>query len=170
MPVYPGAYGQTGRLRENISSFRYPYLRRHPAVLEGLIMQVIVAAGGATVAGSVHLDLQQQRIMIGLKSAHFGDEFRRFPVHHLAIVEAGGRQHGGIIPLRHSYTARNRIVIVELKSIETLSAAHRKQIQTYLRLTGAKLGYLLNFGAALMKDGIVRAVNGLEGDRLEVSR
>lgn len=53
-------------------------------------------------------------------------------------------------------------VIVELKSKEELSRSDRKQIQTYLRLTGLKLGYLLNFGAALMKEGIVRAVNGLE--------
>jgi len=53
-------------------------------------------------------------------------------------------------------------VILELKSVENMTAAHRKQIQTYLRLTGLKLGFLLNFGAALMKDGIVRAVNGLE--------
>lgn len=53
-------------------------------------------------------------------------------------------------------------VIVELKSVEQLSMTHRKQIQTYLRLTGLKLGYIFNFGAALMKDGIVRAVNGLE--------
>ncbi|MFA5263202.1 MAG: GxxExxY protein [Opitutaceae bacterium] len=64
----------------------------------------------------------------------------------------------------------NGIVIVELKSVETLSAAHRKQIQTYLRLTGLKLGYLLNFGAALMKDGIVRAVNGLEEPQITISR
>jgi GxxExxY protein len=35
-------------------------------------------------------------------------------------------------------------VILELKSVEQCSAAHRKQIQTYLRLTGCKLGYLLN--------------------------
>ena len=55
-------------------------------------------------------------------------------------------------------------VIVELKSVEQLNKAHRKQIQTYLRLTGLKLGYILNFGAALMKEGIVRAVNGLEED------
>jgi len=54
-------------------------------------------------------------------------------------------------------------VIVELKSLELLNKAHRKQIQTYLRLTGLKLGYIFNFGAALMKEGIVRAVNGLEG-------
>ena len=53
-------------------------------------------------------------------------------------------------------------VIVELKSVEQMNNAHRKQIQTYLRLTNLKLGYLLNFGAALMKEGIVRAVNGLE--------
>ena len=53
-------------------------------------------------------------------------------------------------------------VIVELKSVEQINRAHRKQIQTYLRLTGLKLGYILNFGAALMKEGIVRAVNGLE--------
>jgi GxxExxY protein len=53
-------------------------------------------------------------------------------------------------------------VIVELKSLELINKAHRKQIQTYLRLTGFKLGYIFNFGAALMKEGIVRAVNGLE--------
>ena len=53
------------------------------------------------------------------------------------------------------------LVIVELKSVERTSPAHKKQIQTYLRLTGCKLGYLLNFGEALMKDGITRAVNGL---------
>ncbi len=51
--------------------------------------------------------------------------------------------------------------ILELKSAEKASPAHKKQIQTYLRLTGCKLGYLLNFGEALMKDGLTRAVNGL---------
>jgi GxxExxY protein len=53
-------------------------------------------------------------------------------------------------------------VIVELKSAEKVTAAHKKQIQSYLRLAERKLGYLLNFGEALMKDGITRAVNGLE--------
>lgn len=53
-------------------------------------------------------------------------------------------------------------VILELKSVEKATAAHKKQVQTYLRLTGCKLGYLLNFGEALMKDGITRCVNGLE--------
>ena len=53
-------------------------------------------------------------------------------------------------------------VVLELKSVESVSRTHKKQIQTYLRLTELKLGYLLNFGAALMKDGITRCVNGLE--------
>ncbi len=53
-------------------------------------------------------------------------------------------------------------VIVELKSIEQVSPAHKKQLLTYLRLTGCKLGFLLNFGEALMKRGITRTVNGIE--------
>ena len=55
-------------------------------------------------------------------------------------------------------------VIVELKSIEQVTEAHKKQVHTYLRLTGCKLGFLLNFGEALMKRGITRVVNGLEDD------
>ncbi|NOZ10090.1 MAG: GxxExxY protein [Gammaproteobacteria bacterium] len=56
-------------------------------------------------------------------------------------------------------------VIIELKCVEKLNNAHKKQLLTYLRLTGVKLGYLLNFSEALMKDGITRTVNRLsEGD------
>jgi len=51
-------------------------------------------------------------------------------------------------------------VIIELKSIESVTRAHKKQVLTYLRLTGLKLGYLLNFGEAPMKDGISRIING----------
>jgi GxxExxY protein len=53
-------------------------------------------------------------------------------------------------------------VVVELKSTEQVSQAHKKQLLTYLRLTGCKLGFLLNFGEALMKRGITRTVNGIE--------
>jgi len=52
-------------------------------------------------------------------------------------------------------------VIIELKSVEKFNPAHKKQVLTYLKLTHLKLGYLLNFGEALMKSGIVRIVNGL---------
>ena len=52
-------------------------------------------------------------------------------------------------------------VIIELKSVEKITDAHKKQLLTYLKLTNTKLGYILNFGAGLMKDGIIRTVNGL---------
>lgn len=53
-------------------------------------------------------------------------------------------------------------VIVELKSVENVLPVHKKQLLTYLRLTDRKLSLLINFGAALIKDGIFRVVNGLE--------
>jgi GxxExxY protein len=53
-------------------------------------------------------------------------------------------------------------LIIELKSVERLLPVHKKQVLTYLRVTGLKLGLLLNFGADLMKNGIVRLVNGLD--------
>ena len=52
-------------------------------------------------------------------------------------------------------------VILELKSVEKTSPAHHKQLQTYLKLSGKRLGFLLNFGAAIMKEGITRMVNNL---------
>ena len=51
-------------------------------------------------------------------------------------------------------------VILELKSVDRVTKAHKKQLLTYLRLSGRKVGYLLNFGEALMKDGIFRITNG----------
>jgi len=52
-------------------------------------------------------------------------------------------------------------VIIELKSVEKVIPAHKKQLLTYLKLTNTRLGYILNFGMGLMKDGIERIVNGL---------
>ena len=59
-------------------------------------------------------------------------------------------------------------VILELKSVEQLSKVHAKQVFTYLKLRGLKLGFVLNFGANLMKDGIERVVNGLPEENLGV--
>jgi GxxExxY protein len=52
-------------------------------------------------------------------------------------------------------------VIIELKCVEKLNNAHKKQLLTYLRLTGMHLGYLLNFSESMMKHGIHRTVNRL---------
>ena len=56
----------------------------------------------------------------------------------------------------------NNLVLVELKSVESLAKVHFKQTLTYLKLTELKLGLLINFGSPLLKDGIHRIVNGLE--------
>ena len=55
-------------------------------------------------------------------------------------------------------------VIVELKSVEKVAPVHKKQTLTYIRLANLRLGLLINFGAALLKDGITRLVNGLDDD------
>ncbi len=52
-------------------------------------------------------------------------------------------------------------VIIELKSVETVKPVHKKQLLTYLRLADKRLGLLINFGSALLKDGISRVVNKL---------
>lgn len=49
-------------------------------------------------------------------------------------------------------------VIVEVKSVEVLLPVHEAQLLTYLRLSAGKVGLLFNFGAATLKDGILRRV------------
>jgi len=52
-------------------------------------------------------------------------------------------------------------IIVELKSVQAISPVFPKVLLTYLRLTNTKLGLLINFNEALIKNGIKRIVNGL---------
>jgi GxxExxY protein len=52
-------------------------------------------------------------------------------------------------------------VIVELKSIENITEVHHKQINTYLKLSGKKLGLLVNFNTQDIEHSIFRKVNGL---------
>jgi GxxExxY protein len=52
-------------------------------------------------------------------------------------------------------------VIIEIKSVELIAPVHLKQVLTYLKLTGIKLGILVNFNTSLIKYGIQRVVNGL---------
>lgn len=52
-------------------------------------------------------------------------------------------------------------IIIEIKSVEALNDIHLAQILTYLKLSGCKLGYLINFNVRLIKDGIRRVVNDL---------
>ena len=50
-------------------------------------------------------------------------------------------------------------IVVELKSVEKLSAVHHKQVLTYLRLLDLPIGLLINFGAVSLKDGMHRILN-----------
>ncbi len=52
------------------------------------------------------------------------------------------------------------LVIIELKSVEAVHPVHKKQLLTYLKLADKRLGYLINFGAELIKDGLSRVSNG----------
>jgi GxxExxY protein len=54
----------------------------------------------------------------------------------------------------------NGKIIAELKSVESLQPVHAKQILTQLRLSGLKLGLLINFGEAHLKNRIKRVING----------
>jgi GxxExxY protein len=77
---------------------------------------------------------------------------RQVPV---SIVYEGIRFDEGF---RADLTVEDK-VIVELKSVEKVSPVHKKQLLTYLRLTDSRLGLLINFGSALIRDGISRIVN-----------
>lgn len=53
------------------------------------------------------------------------------------------------------------LVVVELKAVEALTPLHTAQLITYLKLTGCKLGFILNFNVPVMRDGIRRVVRNL---------
>jgi GxxExxY protein len=54
----------------------------------------------------------------------------------------------------------NDLILIELKCVEEIARVHKKQVLTYLRLTGKKLGLLINFGDETLKDGVSRIING----------
>jgi GxxExxY protein len=57
----------------------------------------------------------------------------------------------------------NDLVLVELKSVETITPLFKKTATNYLKLIPLKLGFLINFNEVHLKDGIIRITNGLEG-------
>ncbi|MDP3451270.1 MAG: GxxExxY protein [Anaerolineaceae bacterium] len=55
-----------------------------------------------------------------------------------------------------------KLVVVELKSVEKVIDIHKKQLLTYLKISDFRLGLLINFNVPLIKDGITRIANGLK--------
>ena len=62
-----------------------------------------------------------------------------------------------------------RSVIIEIKSVDGLNDVHFARVLTYLKLSGLKLGYLINFNVRLLKDGIRGIVNNLDGYFADIS-
>ena len=89
------------------------------------------------------------------------DELRRRGLHVERQVELPVHWKGALLEqtFRIDLLVEGQVV-VELKSVEKVALVHKKQVLTYLKLTGLNLGLLLNFGAALFKDGIERIVLG----------
>jgi GxxExxY protein len=54
-----------------------------------------------------------------------------------------------------------KLVILELKSVESILPVHKKQLLTYLKITKCRLGFIINFNSELLKNGIIRIVNNL---------
>lgn len=52
-------------------------------------------------------------------------------------------------------------LLIEVKSVESIAPVHQKQVLTYLKLSGLKLGLLINFNESLIENGITRIVNNL---------
>jgi GxxExxY protein len=76
-----------------------------------------------------------------------------------------------IVPIRYKGNLLNSLlrldlmvngrVVIECKAVSEYNAIFEAQTLTYLRLTGLKLGLVINFGERLVKDGVHRVVNGL---------
>lgn len=69
--------------------------------------------------------------------------------------------HDGIkmeVGFRADFLIENKLLI-ELKSVEALADVHYRQVQTYLKLSGTKIGLLINFNVSYLKDGIKRIIN-----------
>lgn len=75
----------------------------------------------------------------------------------LPVIYDGLKLEGGF---RIDILVEN-LVIIEIKSIENIGEVHHKQVLTYLKLSGYKLGLLVNFNSAEIKESIFRKVNGL---------
>jgi GxxExxY protein len=76
----------------------------------------------------------------------------------IPVVYEAVRIHTGF----HADLLVEYTVIVEIKALESIAPVHKKQLLTYLKLADKRLGLLINFNVALIRDGITRIVNGLK--------
>lgn len=111
-------------------------LKIHRALGPGLLESVYEAVLANELRRRGLNVLRQQPVTIQFESMAFDDAFKAD-----LIVE--------------------NLVILELKSVETVLPVHKKQLLTYLKLANKRLGLLINFNCDLIKDGITRVANGM---------
>ena len=83
-----------------------------------------------------------------------------FEIRHQVPVKVQYKNVGIDMDLRLDILVDNS-VILELKSVSEIQPVHVKQLLTYMRLTGVRLGYVINFNEYSLRDGIERVVNNL---------
>ena len=110
-------------------------LRLHRELGPGLLESVYETVLASKLAGMGYQVERQRSVSIDFEGLHFDAAFR------IDLI-VGNR------------------LLVEIKSVERLNAAHAKQLLTYLRLTKQPLGLLINFGGETLKEGLRRIVNG----------
>lgn len=74
------------------------------------------------------------------------------PVHYDSVAPDAGFRFDLLV---------EKCLVIEIKAVEQLAKLHTAQLLTYLRLSGPRLGLLMNFNVAHMRDGIKRVANGL---------
>lgn len=110
--------------------------RIHKAIGPGLLESVYERILARDLARAGYRVEQQKRVSFEFEGLWFRDAFR-------ADLVVDGR------------------VVIEVKSASGVARVHTQQLMTYVRLLDYRVGLLLNFGAPVMKEGIVRVVNGL---------
>ena len=122
----------------------------------------ILAAQVIDAAIEVHRTLGGPGLLESLYEEALYQELRLRNVSVQAQVQVPVLYKGCILrnPMRLDLLVDSR-VIIEVKATEQEQAVHKAQVLTYLRLTGLKLGLVLNFGQKWLRDGIGRVVNDL---------
>ncbi len=117
-------------------------------IIRGVIFKVYNKLGPGLLESVYHSSLVTELKFLNLKV----EEDRPFYVkNHNDILIVGYRADIVV----------NNIVIVEVKSVDRLHQVHHKQLMTYLRISGLKLGLLVNFNTDRIQDSIIRKVNNL---------
>jgi len=117
----------------------------------GCALRVHSALGAGVLESAVHACLLRELRTTGLHVRHEV---------HLPVIYNGVR-------LADAYRVDfivDRCLIVEVKCVEKVLQIHKAQLLSYPKLTGLKLGLLLNFNVAHLRDGIYRVINGPESD------